>query len=116
MVCRKCQGITAKGIPCSRYASCRIGCKHFCWQHADNYVDKVGCPRKRTSSKKKTSSKGRKKPASRQKGILKPPRTKSKKKKSVRFKPKRSLVKIYPVPYAEPKKKTRKAKPKAKKK
>ncbi len=109
MVCRKCQGVTAKGTPCSRYASCRIGCKYFCWQHADNYVAKVGCP-KRKASPKKTSAK---KKTSKQKGILKPPRSKSKKKKTVRFKPKRSLVKIYPVP-ARPKKKTRSGRSKKK--
>ena len=106
MSCRKCQGITSKGVQCTRYASCRVGCKYYCWQHANNYVPKVGCPKKK-SSKKKTSRKNSDK-SSRQKGILKPSRSKSKTKKSVRFKPKKSLTEVYPIPAR--KKKTGRAK------
>ena len=108
MPCRKCQGITAKGTACTRYASCRIGCKYFCWQHADNYVKRQGCPKKKKSpkksSRKKSSKKSSGKKSPKQKGILKPPRSKSKTKKKVRFKPKSSLTKVYPIP-ARPKKK-----------
>lgn len=117
MACRKCQGITARGTPCSRYASCRIGCKYFCWQHADNYVAKVGCPKKKTSKKKisakKTpAKKKRSNGSSKQKGILKPSRSKSKKKKSIRFSRK---VKIYNMaPYGTEDRKKYVEKPKAK--
>ena len=122
MNCKKCQGSTSKGLPCKRAASCRVGCKYFCWQHADNYSRKAGCSKKTSSSKESLSKKkpvkkgsGKKKPVVRktcykkktvarkavytiQKGILKLPRSKSQKKKSVSFKPRKNLVQVRFIP------------------
>ncbi len=39
--CEYCFGQTATGAQCQRKASCHIGCKYFCWQHAKKYGGKV---------------------------------------------------------------------------
>ena len=99
MVCRECRGNTLRGTRCGRYASCRVGCKYYCWQHADDYVTKEGCPRrKRRSSRKRSSRASARDPGGDKQGILKPPRSKSKEKKTVRFKPKKSREEIFPIP------------------
>nr|QBK86533.1 MAG: hypothetical protein LCMAC102_03280 [Marseillevirus LCMAC102] len=38
--CKKCIAKTQTGILCKRYASCKIGCNYYCWQHAKNKVKK----------------------------------------------------------------------------
>jgi len=35
--CRYCMGLTARNTLCKRLASCQIGCKQFCAQHAVKY-------------------------------------------------------------------------------
>lgn len=37
MSCKLCLGETKLGTVCKRPASCKIGCKHFCWFHAKKY-------------------------------------------------------------------------------
>lgn len=33
--CKNCQAETGIGRLCKRLASCNVGCKKFCWQHAE---------------------------------------------------------------------------------
>ena len=38
--CPVCHGTTGRNTPCTRPASCKIGCVRLCWQHAIAYVPK----------------------------------------------------------------------------
>ena len=40
--CKKCSGLTKKGVRCKCNSSCRIGCKHFCFRHGYNYIKLPG--------------------------------------------------------------------------
>lgn len=35
--CERCQALTKDGNVCTRKASCKLGCKYVCWQHAAIY-------------------------------------------------------------------------------
>lgn len=51
--CRTCMAITHDGTLCKRLASCQLGCKLFCWQHAKRHETGTSCKSPRIKSCKK---------------------------------------------------------------
>lgn len=43
MQCNQCSGITKKGVRCKLLASCKLGCKNYCFRHAYQHVKKENC-------------------------------------------------------------------------
>ena len=43
MPCNQCSGITKKGVRCKLSASCKLGCKNYCFRHAYQHVKKENC-------------------------------------------------------------------------
>ena len=59
--CKQCRAKNEEGVQCGRKASCKVGCRYYCWQHSKSYEKGKGCVRKPRDSTKKSTGKATKK-------------------------------------------------------
>lgn len=65
--CVRCEGKTRDGTRCRRKASCKVNCKDYCWQHAEDYKRSRGCSPRSSNNKNMLKSALRKKSSPRKK-------------------------------------------------
>lgn len=105
--CVKCSAVKSDGTPCQRVASCRKGCKYYCWQHAEKNtktkcVDGQG---KQSSTTKRPRSASPKRKTTKKTSEVKPPpkkATPSKKKRATTPSKKKTTSTVQPPPKRAP--------------